>query len=103
MLYEYFVCLCLVCASGGREILCFWFYQLLVRDPGVMLCSQHSYFDSKLTTFMAARTHKKLCYVEGGCYINILFVSALFVPVKVAKLCVCGFIQFCCGSPVMLC
>ena len=69
----------------------------------VRLCSQHISFDSKLTTFMAARTHKKLCYVEGGCYMNILFVSGCVVPMTAAKLCVSGFIIFWWGTPVMLC
>ena len=52
------------------------------------------FFDSKLITVMAARTHTKLCEVEGGCYMNILFVSACVVPVTAAKLCRSCFLNF---------
>ena len=64
MLYEYFVCLCLVCASVGREIMCLWFYPGLVRVPGDAVLATFL-LTFLLTTFMAARSHKKLCYIEG--------------------------------------
>ena len=99
MLYEHFVCLCLVCASVRREIMCLWFYPDLVRVPGNAVLATFP-LTFLLTTVMAARTHKKLCYVEVGCYMNILFVSAWFVPVEVAKLCVTCFNNFWYRTPV---
>ena len=92
MLYEYVVNSCYVCASLGRKIMFLRFYPGLVRVPGDTVLTTFL-LTFLLTTFMAARTHKKLCYVERGCYMNILFVCAWFVPVWVVRLCVCGFIQ----------
>ena len=68
-----------------------------------MLCSQHSFFDSKPSTVMAMRTHIKLCDVEGRFYMNILLVSACVDTVTAAKLCVSVFFSFWCGTPVRLC
>ena len=92
MLYEYFVCLCLVYASVGREIMCLWFYPGLVWVPGDAVLATFL-LTFLLTTFMVAQSHKKLCYVERGCYMNILFVSAWFVPVEVPKLCTRDFLH----------
>ena len=46
-----------------------------------------------LTTFIAAWTHKKLCYVERGCYMNSLFLCPLFDPAWVEKLCTSAFLN----------
>ena len=74
-------------------------------DPGdaVLTTFDNISFDSKPSTVMATRNHIKLFGVEGRFYMNILFVSACVVPVTGAKLCVCGFINSCCGTPLMLC
>ena len=52
----------------------------------VMLCSQHSSFDSKPSTVMATRPHIKLVDVKGRFHMNILFVSVCVDNVTAAKL-----------------
>ena len=73
MLYEYFVSLCLVCASLGREIMCLRFYPGLVRVPGDTVLTTFV-LTFLLRTFVAARDRKQLCCVERGCYVGGLFV-----------------------------
>ena len=72
--------------SIGTYIMCVWFFPVLVPVPGDAVLTKFL-LTFLLTTFMAAQTHKKLYYVERGCYMNILFDFAWFVPVKVKKLC----------------
>ena len=87
-----FVSACVVPVTGPKLCVC-GFINFWCGTP-VMLCSQHISFDSKLTTVMAPRTHTKLYDVEGGCYMNILFVSACVVTVEVTKLCRSCFLNF---------
>ena len=99
MLYEYFVSLCFVCASLGREIMFLRFYPGLLRVPGDTVLTTFV-LTFLLRTFMAARNHKQLCYVERGCYINRLFVCPLFDPAWDTKLCFICFNNFWYRAPV---
>ena len=69
------------------------FYPGLLRVPGDTVLTTFI-LTFLLRTFMAVQNHKKLCYVERVCYINRLFVCALFVLAWFAKLCFTCFNTF---------